>query len=797
MKNVKSFDHRQTEKRWQRKFERANLYRGKEDSGTPHAYILDMFPYPSGVGLHVGHPKGYIASDIVARFTRMNGSNVLHPMGWDAFGLPAENYAIKQGIHPQQSTNINIQRFKQQIQSFFPSIDWSREMNTSDPSYYRWTQWLFLQMYKHGLAYKKEAPVNWCPSCQTVLANEQVIAARCERCGSLVEQKLLSQWFWKITDYAEQLLTDLATLDWPEKIKTMQVNWIGKHLGAEIPFTVLDSRVTIEVFTTRPDTLFGVTYLVLAPEHPLVGKITPARFRIPVEQYQKKTAKKTRLERTDLLKEKTGVFTGAYAMHPLTHAQLPIWVSDFVVPDYGTGSVMAVPAHDPRDFAFATQFDLPIRQVISPDGEEQPTMTEAYTGTGFLIHSADFNATRSEKAGMMITKAAKGKPRVCYRLRDWLVSRQRYWGAPIPMIECAHCGTVPVPEKDLPVLLPTDVDFRPTGESPLVRSKTFHRVKCPTCKKSARREVDTMDTFVCSSWYFLRFCDSKNTRRAFEEGRVQYWMPVDVYVGGAEHAVLHLMYARFVVKALRDFGHLKFDEPFLKLRSQGHILGPDNQKMSKSKGNVINPDDVITEFGADTFRLYEMFMGPFEDSAPWDTHGIIGVRRFVDRVYEVGMRQEFREASEEEERALHQTIQIVGEHIPAFRFNTAVSQMMIFMQFVRAHGVSKESFLTFLQLMSPFAPVVTQELWESLGEKGFISQTHFPNVDPSKLKDSNVTIAVSINGKVRGQLTVPNTLEKEALLKQAKELPNVARYVSGKTIRKEIIVPNRMINFVI
>lgn len=647
MKKEVIYDHRKIEKKWKTRMNRANLFVAKDDDERPKQYILDMYPYPSGAGLHVGHPKGYVASDVVARHARMKGANVLHPFGWDSFGLPTENFAIKQGVHPRKVTKQNIKRFRKQVDMYVPGIDWSREITTSEPDYYRWTQWLFLEMYRHGLAYKKEAPVNWCPSCNTVLANEQVIAGKCERCDSEVEQRQLAQWFWKATDYAEQLLSDLEKLDWPEKILHAQKNWIGKSTGAELTFAVKDSKEQLEVFTTRPDTLMGTTYMVISPDHPVLHRIVDEGQRIPVEQYVKKAHKKSTAERDDVNREKTGVFTGAFAVHPITKENVPIWVADYVVMNYGTGVIMAVPAHDERDFVFAKKYDLPIVEVVSEDGEEHE-LKEAYIGEGFLINSGDFNATRSEKARQILTDAAKGKNRVQYKLRDWLISRQRYWGAPIPMIHCEDCGMVPVPEKDLPVELPDDVDFRPTGEAPLESSKSFHKVKCPTCDKSARRESDTMDTFVCSAWYFLRYCDPHNTKQPFDEEKVAQWMPVNVYVGGAEHAVLHLMYARFVVKALRDFGYLKFDEPFLKLRSPGHILGEDNRKMSKSRGNVVNPDDVIEQYGADTFRMYVMFLGPFSEGAPWSTEGINGVRRFLERVHALAEEADFHESASPE-----------------------------------------------------------------------------------------------------------------------------------------------------
>ncbi|MBI4281633.1 leucine--tRNA ligase, partial [Candidatus Uhrbacteria bacterium] len=617
-----NYDHKKIERKWQQKWERDRAHEVTEDTSQQKEkmYVLDMFPYPSAQGLHVGHPEGYTATDIVSRYFRMRGKHVLHPMGWDAFGLPAENYAIKTKAHPHELTQKNIATFKRQIQSLGFSYDWSREVDTSSLAYYRWTQWLFLQLYKKGLAYKKKAPVNWCPSCQTVLANEQVVDGACERCHTAVEQKELEQWFFKITDYVERLLADLEGLDWPERIKEMQRNWIGKSEGAVIRFAVRsplnvrggEGELTIDVFTSRADTLFSAAFIVLAPAHPLLTSIVTEEYRNAVDAYIQSTKGKTERDRTGE-KDKTGIFTGAYAVNPANGKEIPIWVGDFVLMGYGTGAVFG-DAHDERDFEFAKQYKIPLTISLRPKDdalwEKVKNFKTCFTEEGILVHSEQFNGLTSAEGRKQIVAwlQAKGfaSPKTHYKIRDWLVSRQRYWGAPIPIIYCDACGAVPVPEKDLPVELPTDVDFLPTGESPLARSKSFHNVICPKCGAKARRESDTMDTFVDSSWYFLRYCDPKNEKEFADKKKVAYWSPVDLYVGGAEHAVLHLLYARFITKVLADFGYINFQEPFLKLRNQGMILGEDGQKMSKSRGNVINPDEVVEQYGADTMRLYEM-----------------------------------------------------------------------------------------------------------------------------------------------------------------------------------------------
>ena len=976
---METYNHKDVEEKWQKQWEKDQLYKAPEHAKKKQ-YILDMFPYPSGAGLHVGHPEGYTATDILSRFLRMQGFDVLHPMGWDAFGLPAENYAIKEGVAPAISTAKNINRFREQIKSIGLSYDWSREVNTSEPEYYRWTQWLFIQLYKKGLAYKKEAYVNWCPKDQTVLANEQVVDGCCERCGTKVIQKLLSQWFFKITDYADRLLDDLNKLDWPEPIKLMQKNWIGRSEGAEIEFEsgdknnfivlhgwegdskdsnyvsiknaiektgakcflpdlpntktptereqvnyillhakfdqntilfgkslgavvamkvieklekpiaglilaggflgpeglykkdypyektfdwhfdfekikknagfikilsdledravmpeqgrilqkklgaelteevavkphfgadyepmIMDALLPpkIKVFTTRPDTLFGATYLVLAPEHPLVGRIASVipEIRHKVFEYQVQTQTKSELERTSLEKEKTGVFTGAYAINPATKEKIPIWVADYVLATYGTGAIMAVPAHDERDFAFAQKYSLPIIEVVK-NTALQPSDNlrggkkaldkagELYIGDGILINSDKFDGLESEKAKKEIIKAF-GTAKVQYKLRDWLISRQRYWGAPIPIIYCEKCGMQAVPEEDLPVKLPTDVDFQPKGQSPLASSKSFHQVKCPNCEGSAQRDSDTMDTFVDSSWYFFRFADPHNDKVFADKKKIKNWLPVDTYVGGAEHAVLHLLYARFFTKALADLGYVNFEEPFIKLRNQGLILGPDGEKMSKSRGNVINPDEVIGQYGADAFRMYEMFMGPLEDTKPWQITGIVGVKRFLDKVWRYS--QVFEAARDN--RQIHKLTRKITSDIQNFKFNTAVAAFMEFLN--ENKQLSKENWETFLILLAPFAPHMTEDLWHQLGHRESIHKQSWPEYDEDLVKEDSVTVVVQVLGRLRASLELPSGTGLAEVKKKALADPNVKRYLNGKKILKEVFVQDRLINFVV
>lgn len=788
-----SYTHRDIEQKWQAYWKEHQTFRTSDMPKNTY-YCLDMFPYPSGAGLHVGHPKGYTATDILCRMKRAQGYDVLHPMGWDAFGLPAENFAIKTGTPPEQTTARAITRFRGQLDRIGFSYDWDREITTSDPRYYRWTQWLFLRMYERGLAYQKEAAVNWCPTDQTVLANEQVVNGCCERCGTAVVQKELRQWFFKITEYADELLDQLDDLDWSESIKASQRNWIGRSEGAEMSFPFEGSAEVLRVFTTHPETLFGVTYLVLAPEHPLVATFDAADVR----QYVEQTSRRTELERKMDAEAKTGVFTGRYALHPLTNERLPIWIADYVLASYGTGAVMAVPAHDERDWNFAITHNLPSKVVIDggPEGE-------VYTGTGFLIHSGEWTGKHSEADRPAIidwlSQHEIGERTKQYRLRDWLVSRQRYWGAPIPIIHCDTCGTVPVADDQLPVLLPEDVDFRPTGESPLARSVSFQDVLCPTCGKSARRETDTLDGFVDSSWYFLRYADPHNASEPFSLDRVGHWLPVDTYVGGAEHAVLHLLYARFVMKALDDLLDVGVREPFQSLKNVGLIMGEDGRKMSKSLGNVVNPDDVVEQYGADTLRLYEMFMGPFEDAAPWNTRAIVGIRRWLERVWHL---QDSIVDSLDEHAQFTQTqllaklAVLVGKHIEDFRFNTAISALMIATRSLQeADAIDRTLFGQFVQLLAPFAPHIAEELWARNGNATSISTAPWPVIEVVDDLQRELTIVVQVNGKMRGTMIVSATEAEDVLIAQAKALPTVERQLANIDSRT-IIVPGKLINFV-
>ena len=788
-----SYNHKEVEAAAQKKWEEMELYRASDDSKKPKEFVLDMFPYPSGAGLHVGHIEGYAATDIYARFARMQGKEVLHPIGWDAFGLPAENYAIKTKTPPQESTDAAIANFRRQIKSLGLSYDWSREIGTHTPEYYRWTQWFFLLLYKHNLAYRKKAKVNWCPKDQTVLANEQVVDGVCERCGAVVEQKDLEQWFFKTTEYAEELLAGLDTLDWPDSTKAAQRNWIGKSEGAEISFAVVGSGEKIKVFTTRPDTLFGATYLVLAPEHPLVDTlILNTENADAVRAYVADASHKTDMERTTEGREKTGVvLAGVSALNPATGEEIPVYIADYVFGSYGTGAIMAVPAHDARDFEFAQKFGLEIRMVI----DASTGAAGCAASSGALTNSGQFDGQNSDSVKHAITEFVGGEMVTTYRLRDWLVSRQRYWGVPIPIIYCGKCGTVPVPEKDLPVVLPKDVDFIPTGESPLARSKSFHQVLCPKCGESARRESDTMDTFVCSSWYYYRFTDPRNKQAFAGAAAMEKWLPVDLYVGGAEHTVLHLLYARFFTKVLRTLGYISFAEPFQKLRHQGMILAEDGRKMSKSLGNVVNPDDVVSKYGADTLRVYEMFMGPLDVQKPWNMKNIIGARRFVERVYRL---LEKRTDSEPKSFApiLHETIKKVGGDISILKFNTAISQLMICLNAAEA-GISDESLDIFTRLIAPFAPHLAEELWQQLGKDGSVHTAKWPEYNEAFLAASTVTLAVQINGKRRGEISLAPDASEDTALAAARAIPAAAEALSTGDNARIIYVPGRILNIVL
>jgi leucyl-tRNA synthetase len=783
------YDFKAIEKKWQDKWRESKIYAAHDDSPKPKYYQLETFPYPSAAGLHVGHPKGYIAEDIHARFTRMLGNEVMYTMGWDAFGLPTENYAIKVGKSPKTVAAENIANFKRQIGMFGLSYDWDREINTSSPEYYKWTQWLFIQLYKKGLAYRKKAKVNWCPKDQTVLANEQVINGRCERDGELVIQKDMEQWFFKITDYADRLLNDLEGLDWPEATIKRQKDWIGKSEGALIRFHFSNIEASVEVFTTRPDTLFGATYMVLAPENPLVRDIVTDAQRAAVEQYISDTAKKSELERTaNAEKEKTGVFTGAYAINPATEQKIPVWIADYVLSTYGTGAVMAVPAHDERDFAFAKNFSLPVKKVVVPPQDEKDE--ELWTGEGTLINSGEYNFMPTGEARKHIT-ADYGLVKTQYKLRDWSVSRQRYWGVPIPMVHCEKCGIQPIPDDQLPVMLPDDVDYRPQGMPPLASSQTFMETTCPNCEGPAKREPETLDTFVDSSWYFFRYTDPHNVQQFAAPEKIKQWMPVKLYVIGAEHTVLHLLYSRFIAKFLMDEGYHHFKEPFLKLHHVGLIQGTDGQKMSKSKGNVINPNDVIGEVGADAFRVYEMFMGPFEDGQPWDTNGVVGSQRLLEKVYRF---QENFQPSEDNPN-IHKLVKKVTADIPNFKFNTAIAAFMEFLN--QNKSLSAENWKTFLKLFAPFAPHLTEELWEKLGNSSSIHLESWPKFDESKLVDAETTIPVQIMGKLRGTVKVKTGASEEDVKAAVTADPSISQHLAGKEVVKVIFIPNRLINYVI
>ncbi len=802
-------DLRQIESKWRKKWEETGLYKFHPERADKKLYVLEMFSYPSGAKLHAGHWYNYGPADTYARFKKMQGYEVFQPMGFDAFGLPAENYAIKTGIHPQDSTLKNIATMENQLKAIGAMYDWDYEVITCVPEYYKWTQWLFLQMYKHGLAYRKEAPVNWCPSCNTVLANEQVVQGECERCGSVVERKNLTQWFFKITDYAEELLQDLDKLDWPEKTKLMQKNWIGKSYGGEIEFAVKDSDVKFRVFTTRADTAFGVTYVVLAPESPLVDKIVTPECKAAVEEYRKNAAKTTEIDRLASNREKTGVLTGAYAINPVNGREVPILVADYVLASYGTGAVMGVAAHDERDYVFAQKLGLPIERVVKGvDGNDELPFCDY----GVMINSGEFDGMTSEEGKIAVIKKlekeGKGALKTNYRLRDWLISRQRYWGAPIPMIHCEHCGAVPVPEEDLPVRLPYNVDFKPDGESPLAKCEEFMNVRCPVCGRPARRDPDTLDTFVCSSWYYLRYPDNKNSEKAFDREKIDKMLPVDKYIGGAEHACMHLLYARFFTKALRDMGYLDFDEPFLSLVHQGTILGSDGFKMSKSRGNVVSPDDSIEKYGADVFRMYLMFGFSYVEGGPWNDNGIESMAKFFDRVERLirkGSGQDEARVSTEAQEKLdyvrNNTIKCVSADIENFSFNTAIARIMEFVNavydYVNAGGATGEFFedcrKDLVRLLAPFAPHFAEELWEILGQEYSVFNQPFPVCNEDALVLKKVELAVQVNSRIRAKITVASDASREQIEKAA--LAALEGQLDGAP-KKIIVVPGRLVNVI-
>lgn len=803
-----SFDHKIIEKKWQNYWEENKTFKTTEDKDKPKFYALDMFPYPSGAGLHVGHPEGYTATDILSRFKRMRGFNVLHPMGWDAFGLPAEQYALDTGNDPAEFTAKNISTFKRQIKSLGFSYDWDREINTTDPHYYKWTQWIFLKLYEKGLAYVDEVPVNWCPALGTVLANEEVIDGKSERGGHPVIRKPMRQWILKITAYADRLLEDLEELDWPESIKEMQRNWIGRSEGAEITFEIAGADQSFEVFTTRPDTIFGATYAVLAPEHPLVAEITTAEQKAAVEAYIDQIKSKSDLERTDLAKDKTGVFTGAYAVNPVNGENMPIWIADYVLMGYGSGAIMAVPAHDERDYEFAVKFELPIKEVVAGGDISK----EAYTGDGAHVNSDFLNGLNKEdgikKAIEWFESNGKGKKKVSYRLRDWLFSRQRYWGEPIPVIHWEDGTTTTVPEEELPLILPKTDNIKPsgTGESPLAIIEDWVNVVDPETGKKGRRETNTMPQWAGSCWYFLRFIDPHNSEALADPDKLKQWLPIDIYIGGAEHAVLHLLYARFWHKFLYDIGVVPTKEPFQKLFNQGMILGENNEKMSKSKGNVVNPDDIIESHGADTLRLYEMFMGPLDASIAWSTNGLDGARRFLDRIWRLfvtdtgTLNEKIQKGTDLKslERVYHQTVKKVTDDYEHLRFNVAISQMMVFInEAYKAEVLPYEYMEGFVKLISPVAPHVAEELWDKLGhEEGSISYEQWPKYDESKLVEDEVEIVVQLNGKVRTKLSIPKDATKEVMEKIAMNDEKVKEGLDGKTVRKVVAVPGKLVNIV-
>jgi len=812
---AQKYNPREIEKRWQQRWADDHIYEVGEDSKLPKFYALTMFPYTSG-DLHIGHWYVMAPSDVYARFKRMQGYNVLHPMGFDAFGLPAENAAISRGIHPYKWTMRNVENMRRQLRSVGAIYDWNREVVTCLPDYYKWTQWFFLKFYHAGLAYRAEAPVNWCPKCQTVLANEQVVGdGFCERCSTSVIKKELEQWFFRITKYAEELL-DHSGLDWPERIKIMQKNWVGKSEGAEISFWLEHEGVEqkeIRVFTTRPDTIFGVTFFLLAPEHPLVSQLTTPEHKVEVDEYIAWCRRQTEYERVALGREKTGVFLGSYAVNPVSGERIPIWIADYILTTYGTGAVMAVPAHDERDLEFARKFKLPVRTVIAPPGWTGEKLTEAYTGSGMMVNSGEFNGLPSEQGHeaicTLLEEKGWGKQTVIYRLRDWLISRQRYWGAPIPIVYCDKCGIVPVPEEDLPVLLPPDAEFKPTGESPLKYCQSFVNTTCPKCSGPARRETDTMDTFMCSSWYFLRYVSPETRDAPFDAAKVKYWLPVDLYTGGAEHAVMHLFYTRFFVKALRDMGLVDFDEPFIRLFNQGTIVYRGG-KMSKTKGNVISPDEYVAELGADAVRGYLMFIGPWELGGEWNDRGIIGISRWLNRVWSLVTTDYASdvlnpEAEKEFLHLTHKTIKKVTADLEKFRFNTMLASLMEFSNYtskvkdsrVVSDSLWREAISCFLLLLAPTAPHLAEELWERTGHPYSIHNQPWPEYDEELAKEEEITLVIQVNGKLRDKVLVPASIDEVEAKELALSRERVKAYINGKKLTTIIYVPKRVVNIVV
>ena len=798
------YNHKAIESKWRRRWEEnpVNVNDGKK----PKYYCLDMFPYPSGNGLHVGHWRGYVISDVWSRYKMLQGYYLIHPMGWDAFGLPAENYAIKTGQHPAISTKQNIDNIKRQINEIASIYDWDMEVNTTDPDFYKWTQWIFVKMFKEGLAYEKEFPINWCPSCKTGLANEEVTNGVCERCGTAVTKKNLRQWMLRITKYADRLLADLDKLDWPEKVKKMQSDWIGKSYGAEVDFPVEGREEKITVYTTRPDTLYGATFMVLAPEHALAAGLATEETKEAVEKYIYDSSMKSNVDRLQD-KEKTGVFTGSYAINPLNGAKVPIWLSDYVLADYGTGAIMCVPAHDDRDFEFATKFHIPIIQVIAKDGKEIENMTEAYTeASGTMINSGEWNGMESsvlkKEAPMMIEERGIGRKTVNYKLRDWVFSRQRYWGEPIPIVHCPKCGNVPVPEEELPLRLPDVESYEPTGtgESPLAAIEDWVNCKCPVCGADAKRETNTMPQWAGSSWYFLRYVDSHNDKELVSKEKADKYLPVDMYIGGVEHAVLHLLYSRFYTKFLYDIGAVDFDEPFQKLFNQGMITGKNGIKMSKSKGNVVSPDDLVRDYGCDSLRMYELFVGPPELDAEWDDRGIDGVYRFITRFRKLVMENKEKDvkATKEMLKLRHTMIHTITQRLESFSLNTVISGFMecnnkMIELAKREGGIDKETLETAVILLAPFTPHLSEELWEQLGHTDSVFQNEWPKHDTEAMRDDEVQVPVQINGKTKAVIRIPAECSKEEALAAGKAA--IADKLTGNVV-KEIYVPKKILNFV-
>lgn len=836
---MSKYPFNEIETKWQKYWEDNKTFKTIEDESFPkekRSYVLDMFPYPSGAGLHVGHPEGYTATDIYCRYLRMNGYNVLHPMGFDSFGLPAENYAIKTGTHPYVTTQRNIDNFRRQIKSLGFSYDWDREISTCDSDYYKWTQWIFLQLYKKGLAYEAFTPINWCPNCKTGLANEEVKEGRCERCGTKVEKKNIRQWMLKITSYADKLLKGLDDLDWPESVKAMQRNWIGRSEGASVLFKLEKSDDYLEVFTTRCDTLFGATYMVIAPEHPLVNKITTKEQKEKVAKYLNEAKHKSDLERTDLAKDKTGVFSGSYAINPINGKLLPIWIADYVLISYGTGAIMAVPAHDERDWEFAKKFNLPIIEVLKGKCDVQE---KAWTEDGLHVNSGFLDGLNKkdaiEKVLTFLEENKCGHKAVNYKLRDWVFSRQRYWGEPIPLVHCPECGIVPLEEKDLPLLLPQVNKYEPsgTGESPLVNVDEWVNCTCPKCGGKAKRETNTMPQWAGSCWYYLRYIDPKNSTRFVSQEKENYWLPVNLYVGGAEHAVLHLLYSRFWHHVLYDLGLVSTPEPFKRLVNQGMItsfayqranktLVPSDlveekdgkyyskedgeeltqviAKMSKSLKNVVNPDDFIRDYGADSVRMYEMFMGPLTESKPWATQGFIGVYRFLDKVWKLATEKEIKdiEPTKEVEKLMHKTIKKVTQDTSSLNFNTAISQMMVFVnELSKTPILPKVALENLVLLLSPYTPHLAEELWQMLGHEPSVSKESWPLWNEEKTKDEEIELVIQINGKLRARIKTSAQSSKEDLLNTAKNDETVQKWLEGKEIIKEIVVPGKLVNIVV